>query len=180
MNAMKVINAMNAVKVVSRILFYVTRALSMLYFFMVALSLLALTTGWGLLLREGGKYFTVYYPFTKTAFLNGDYNSTYIIFYYLLPISLYGLFFLLLGNAFKVFFQAKLFTPYGIKQLRVFYLANCIVPGSVLLLISIFGVVEREAMLMAGLHFTIGIFAFFLAAIFKQGVQLQNEQDLYI
>jgi hypothetical protein len=171
---------MKAVKVVSRILFYITRALFMLYFFMAALSLLALTTGWGLQLREGGKYFTVYYPFTKTGFLNGDYNTTYIIFYYLLPISLFGLFFLLLGNACKVFYQPKLFTPYGIKQLRVFYLANCIVPAPIVLLISIFGEVEQAAMLMVALHFTIGIFAFFLAAIFKQGVQLQNEQDLYI
>ena len=96
---------MNAVKVFSKILFYIARFLSILYFAMAGLSLLALTTTWGLNIRDGGKYFQVYYPFTKRAFLNGDYNLTYIIFFFLLPISLYGLFFLLLGNVFKVFFN---------------------------------------------------------------------------
>ena len=171
---------MRSVKVVSRILCYIARILSVLYFAMAALSLLALTTGWGLNLREGGKYFQVYYPFTKIGFLNGDYNVPYIIFFFLLPISLYGLFFLLLNNVFKVFFQPKLFTNYGVKHLRLFYLANCIIPGIAVLLTSVFAGVEPEAIVMVVLHFTLGVFAYFFAAIFKQGVQLQNEQDLYI
>jgi hypothetical protein len=30
------------------------------------------------------------------------------------------------------------------------------------------------------LHLIMGIFVWFVAAIFKQGIQLQNEQDLFI
>ena len=171
---------MRSVKAVSRVLCYSARILAVLYFTMAALSLLALTTGWGLNIREGGKYFQVYYPFTKIGFLNGDYNISYIIFFFLLPISLYGLFFLLLSNVFKVFFQPKLFTSYGVKHLRLFYQANCIIPGLVVLLTSFFENVETESIVMVVLHFTLGVFAYFFAAIFKQGVQLQNEQDLYI
>ncbi|THU40987.1 DUF2975 domain-containing protein [Niastella caeni] len=171
---------MNSVKVVSKILYYIARVLSFFYFVCVALSLLALTTTWGLHIREGGKYFSVNYPFTNTHFLNGDYNIIYIIFFFLLPISLYGLFFLLLGNVFKVFFQPRLFTSYGVQKLRLFYLANCIIPGLMVLVTSFFAEFESEAMVLVVLHFTLGVFAYFLAAIFKQGVKLQNEQDLYI
>ncbi|HJT75376.1 MAG TPA: hypothetical protein VJ720_15175 [Chitinophaga sp.] len=171
---------MNSVKVISRVLFYIVRVLSVIYFAMALLSLLALTTTWGLNIREGGKYFQVYYPFTEKAFLNGDYNITYIILFFLLPISLYGLFFLLLSNVFKVFFQPRLFTSYGVKQLQLFYLANCIVPGIMVLFISFFAEVESDSVMLTLLHFTLGIFAWFLAVIFKQGLQLQNEQDLYI
>lgn len=172
--------AMKSVKTFATLLFYIARILCILYFTMAALSLLALTTGWGLHIKEGGKYFQVYYPFTGIAFLNGDYNITYIILFFLLPISLYGVFFLLLSNVFKVFFQPKLFTNNSVKHLRVFYLVNCIVPGVVLLISSVFAPVEGEAVAMVVLHFTLGVFAYFFAAIFKQGVQLQNEQDLYI
>jgi RsiW-degrading membrane proteinase PrsW (M82 family) len=73
-----------------------------------------------------------------------------------------------------------LFTSYGVKHLRLFYQANCIIPGLVVLLSSFFERVETESIVMVVLHFTLGVFAWFFAAIFKQGVQLQNEQDLYI
>jgi hypothetical protein len=171
---------MNSAKLISRILFYLTRFLSVAYFGMSLLSFIALSSGWGLGYKENGKYFQVYYPFTSTPFLNGDYNTTYIIFYFLLPITLYGLFFLLVSNVFKVFFQPKLFTHYGIKHLRRFYLANLIIPGLSLLLISIFAEVEDSMVILVALHCILGVFAFLLAAIFRQGVTLQKEQDLII
>lgn len=171
---------MTTAKVVSRILFYITRFLSILYFAMPALSILALTTGWGLNLRENDKYFQVYYPFTKSPFINGDYNYTYIIFFFLLPLLLYGLFFLLVSNVFKVFLQPKLFTDYGIKHLKRFYLANFIIPGSVIILMVIFAKVESIAIVFVVLHAILGVFAYLLAAIFRQGLNLQNQQDLII
>ncbi len=171
---------MNTVKIVSRILFYIARFLSIVYFLMAALSLLALTTTWGLNIKEGGKYFQVYYPFTNTPFLNGDYNLPYILLEFLLPISLYGLFFLLLSNVFKVFFQTKLFTESGIKHLRRFYLGNFLVPGIMVLLVSFIDNPESDVIVIIVLHAIIGIFAYFLAAIFKQGLNLQTQQDLYI
>ncbi len=171
---------MKLVKIVSRILFYLARVLSFLYFAAAAISVLAFTTKWGFEPREGGKYFTIYYPFTSKPFLNGDYTSTYIIFYFMLPLLFYGLFFLLLSNVFKVFFQPRLFTSYGVKQLRLFYLASFILPVIVLLILGLFAAVEAEVVALLLLHAVLGVFAYFLAAIFKQGVKLQNEQDLYI
>lgn len=171
---------MNSVKIVSRILFYITRVLSIAYFAMAALSVFALSTGLGLGFREDRKYFSVFYPFTTAPFLNGDYNLPYIVFYFLLPISLYGLFFLLVSNVFKVFFQPRLFTEYGIGRLKGFYLANLIIPGATILLTSIFTEVDNASIVFVALHFILGVFAFFLAAIFKQGVHLQNQQDLII
>jgi hypothetical protein len=171
---------MKSAKTVSKILFYVTRLLSFFYFFITLLSIFALSTGLGLGFRENGKYFQVYYPFTKTPFLNGDNNSTYIIFYYLLPITLYALFFLLAGNVFKVFFQPRLFTANGVKHLKVFYLANLILPGLALVLTSIFAEVLDAMEILTAVHFILGVFVYFLAAIFKQGLNLQNQHDLII
>ena len=171
---------MHTVRFFARILFYVTRFFSVAYFFMAAHSLLALTTKWSLTLREGGKYFSVNIPFTQQAYLLGDYNLPYIIFDFLVPLAGYGLFFLLVSNIFKAFFQPKLFTVYGINQLRRFYLVNLILPGVALLLASFFSEVEDMAIVLIVLHFILAVFAYFMAAIFKQGVNLQNEQDLFI
>lgn len=171
---------MNQVKIVSRILFYITRLFASLYLGTTAYSIFCLLTGWSLGFRENKKYFQVMYPFTEKPFLNGDYNMPYIIFDFLLVLGLYGLFFLLASNIFKVFFQPKLFTEYGIRQLRYFYLANLFLPGLMIFFASIFAEVEDMAVLLAILHFILGIFAYFFAAIFRQGLQLQKEQDLFI
>ncbi|MDX6188655.1 DUF2975 domain-containing protein [Flavobacterium sp. Fl-318] len=171
---------MKTTHLVSKILFYITRFLAVLYFALAAYSALALTTGWFLNFREGGKYFQICYPFTNHPLMLGDYNTPYIIFEFLSPLSLYGLFFLLISNVFKVFFQPKLFTQNGITHLRQFYLANLFIPGIVILLSSIFVSLDNEVAIFIVLHFMLGIFAYFLAAIFKQGLSLQNEQDLFI
>jgi hypothetical protein len=171
---------MRAVKIVSRILFYISRLLCLLYFGMALQSLISLSTGWSLLFKDGKKYFKVCLPFTQHPYLVGDYNIPYIIFDFLLPLSLYGLFFLLLGNVFKVFFQPKLFTRYGVKQLKLFYICNFVLPATALLLAGLFTEIDDIAAPLVFFHFILGIFAFFLAAIFTQGLHLQNEQDLFI
>ncbi|GAB3515760.1 hypothetical protein [Emticicia fontis] len=171
---------MNKVKIVSKILFYITRILAFFYLGTAAYSTFCLLTGWGLGFRENKKYFHVMYPFTDTPFLNGDYNMPYIIFEFLLVLGLYGLFFLLASNIFKVFFQPKLFTEFGIRQLRYFYLANLLLPTLAVLFASIFAEVDDMAVILIILHFILGVFAYFFAAIFKQGLQLQKEQDLFI
>jgi len=165
---------------VSKILFYVTRFLSIVYFTLSLYSLLTLSTGWFLNFQDNGKYFQIYYPFTEHPLMLGDYNLPYIIFEFLSPLSLYGLFFLLISNVFKVFFQPKLFTQNGINHLRRFYLVNLFLPSIVIFLASIFVSLDNEVSIFIVLHFMLGIFAYFLAAIFKQGLNLQNEQDLFI
>ncbi len=171
---------MNNVKIISKILFFITRFLAGFYFVIATYSGIALLTGWSLNIKEGGKYFQVCFPFTKTGFLNGDYNLPYIFFEFLIPLSLYGLFFLLLSNVFKVFFQPRLFSENGVKHLRRFYLGNFIIPGLMVLLVSSIDNPETDGILVIVLHAIIGVFAYFLAAIFKQGLDLQNEKDLFI
>lgn len=171
---------MNHLKLVSKLLFYLSRFLAGFYFLMATHSGIALLTGWSLNVKENGRYFQVYFPFTKTPVLNGDYNIPYIFLEFLIPLSLYGLFFLLLGNVFKVFFQTRLFTNNGVTHLKRFYLSNFIIPAVMVLLVSFIDNPEIDGIMVIVLHAIIGVFAYFLAAIFKQGLALQDEKDLFI
>lgn len=171
---------MNSVKIVAKILFYLTNVLAFGYFIICAYSMLALLTGWSLKIFKEGTRFAICYPFTDTNFLIGDYNISYIIIDFLMMLFLVGLFFWLLSNVFKLFFQPKLFTQNGVTHLKRFYIANMVLPTIALVLASIYTEVEQLAIFFVVIHFFLGIFAFFLAAIFQQGVNLQNEQDLII
>ncbi len=171
---------MTTVRFVSKILFYLARFLAIVYFGMAVHASIALLTGWSLLFKDNGKYFQICYPFTQKPFLLGDNNLPYILFDFLGPLSLYGLFFLLLSHVFKVFFQPKLFTAYSIKHLKRFYLANFTLPSLAVLLAAIFSELDEGAVVLVFLHAILGVFAYFIAAIFQQGVQLQTEQDLII
>ena len=55
---------------------------------------------------------------------------------------------------------------------------NLIVPFVFLALIAVFGEEMIDIVRIILLHLVIGVFAFFMAAIFKQGLVLQEEQDL--
>lgn len=170
-----------SVKIVATPLFYITRILAILYLATTLYSLVSLLTEWSYFTKDSEKYFAICYPFTDKPFLNGENNWAYKVFNFLIPIGFYGLFFLLISNVFKVFKQPKLFTQYGINQLRYFYLANLTLPWITILLASIFaGKIEEGLEWVAIIHFFLGVFIYFLAAIFKQGLLLQNEQDLYI
>lgn len=171
---------MKNVKTISKILFYLTRFSAVIYCWMAVHSLVALLTGWSLILHESNTRFKICWPFTQKPFLLGIYDWNYMAFGFLIPIALYGLFFGLLSNFFKVFSQAKLFTVENHLHLRRFYLANLIIPILTLILASIFIEIEEEAEVLVAFHALLGIFAFFIAAIFQQGINLQKEQDLYI
>lgn len=171
---------MKNVKTISKILFYLTRFLAVFYLWMSAHSLVALLTDWSLILHEANTKFKICLPFTEKPFLLGMYDWNYITFGFLIPIALYGLFFWLLSNFFKVFSQAKLFTVENHLHLRRFYLSNLIIPILTLIAASVFIEIEEEAQVMVAFHALLGIFAYFIAAIFQQGINLQKEQDLYI
>lgn len=175
------ISAMKNVKIISTILFYITRIVAILYLLTTFYSLVSLLTEWSYITKDSDKYFSICFPFTETPFLNGENNWAYKLFNFLIPIGFYGIFFLLVSNVFNVFKQPKLFTKYGVNQLRCFYLANLTLPWVAILLASIFaGKIEEGLEWVAVIHFFLGVFAYFLAAIFKQGLQLQSEQDLFI
>ncbi|MFL9845296.1 DUF2975 domain-containing protein [Flavobacterium rhizosphaerae] len=169
---------MKEVKNIAKNLFYLSRFCAFVYAFLTIYSTISLLTGWSL--KFEGDYFNILFPFTKQTILIGEYNLTYILLDYLLVFVLYGIFFWLLGNVLKVFMQTKLFTQKNINQLKYFYILNLFVPSLATLIAYTFSTIDRDVILLIILHFIIGIFSYFLAQIFKQGVDLQNEQDLYI
>jgi len=171
---------MNSAKSIARILYYICLVLAIFYLATILYAVFCLLTRWGISPYGEGQYLHINYPFTNAPFLNIDNNPSYIIFSFLLPLSLYGVFFWLAANVFKVFFQSKLFTQQNIFNLRRFYMLNLIVPGIAAILASIFVPIESAIWVLVVVHGMLGIFTYFLAAIFKQGLNLQNEQDLII
>jgi hypothetical protein len=121
--------------------------------------------------------FRLLLPFTQTPFLLGDYTVAYLV-SYLSTMAFYGLFLWMLSDVFKTFRQPKLFTPKGVLRLSRFYILNLVVPFVFLLLLLWFGQEIIDIVRIILLHLVIGVFAFFMAAIFRQGLILQEEQDL--
>lgn len=171
---------MQKTKIISRVLYYISRILAILYLGTIVYATISLLSGWSNKKYGDGNFIHILYPFTDHPFLNIDNNLHYILFSFLLPMGLYGLFFWLTGNVFKIFYQPKLFTASGVRNLRIFYLANLILPILSLIISSFFVPIENVIIALVVVHFVLGIFAYFLAAIFKQGLKLQNEQDLFI
>jgi len=171
---------MALVKTVSKLLFYISRILAAAYLGTTLYALICLLFHWNTSPYGGGKYLHINYPFTQQPFLNIDDNYPYIIFSFLMPLGLYGTFFWWASNVFKVFFQSRLFTQQNIVHLRRFYLLNLTVPIAATALSSFFVPIEGAVWALVTVHFVLGAFAYFLAAIFQQGLHLQREQDLII
>lgn len=170
---------MKTVRIVSKALFVLTRLFTLGYFLSLLLSILAFSTGWSFNILNNNTRFQILFPFTNTPFLLGEYNSGFI-YMFLLFFFLYTLFFWLLENVFRVFMQTKLFTKEGIRRLKMFYISNLSVPLLAIISLSVFYEVDPTAQVLVILHAVLGIFAYFIAAIFQQGLHLQNEQDLII
>lgn len=168
------------VKVVSKILYYISYILALGYLATTLYSVICLLTQRGIVPYGEGKYIHIMYPFTNEPFLNIDNNAPYVVFSFLLPLSLYSLFFWAASRVFKVFYQPRLFTSQNIVHLRRFYLLNMLVPVFCAVLSGFFVQLESIVWGLVVVHLFLGIFAYFLAAIFRQGLQLQKEQDLFI
>ncbi|CAM3124353.1 DUF2975 domain-containing protein [Chryseobacterium flavum] len=171
---------MNQTKTISRVLFYICTLISAGYLIMALYSVFCLSTGYAVTPYANGQYLHINYPFTERPFLNIEDNYPYIIFSFLLVLISYGIFFWLSAKVFKVFFQPKLFTKEHILQLKRFYLYNIFIPLPLVIIASFFVEVESIVWGLVFIHFMLGIFCLFLANIFKQGLHLQNEQDLFI
>ena len=164
--------------IISKVLYYISRILGGLYLITGVYGLFSWVTNTHLLIND--KQTIITYPFTEASFLILDSNTTYLIFSFLIPVLGYGLFFWLLSNVFKVFYQDKLFTAENIVHLRRFYLVNIFLPTVLTIFTSFFMPIEHEMFLIIILHLVLGVFVFFMSEIFNQGLHLQNEQDLYI
>jgi len=170
---------MKTTRFVARVLLALTRILTVGYAMSFLLSLLALSTGWSLHLINGNRRFEILYPFSNVPYLLGEYNNGYILMFLLL-LGLYSLFFFLVGNVFKVFTRPKLFTPYGIRQLRWFYLGNLMLPIVAAFIITLCYGIDAALVILVILHIILGVFTYFMAAIFEQGLVLQVENDLIL
>lgn len=171
---------MNRAKVICKILYTVTLALGSLYLLTVLYASICLITGRGISPYGEGRFLHIHYPFSQSPFLNIENNKAYQIFSFLLPLSFYALFFLQVSQVFRVFTKPKLFTLPHLGHLKRFYWLNLLLPGIGTIVASFFVPIEGSIELLIGVHFILGIFAFLLAEIFRQGLKLQTEQDLYI
>lgn len=171
---------MGHTKIFARIIATISRSLALAYFLMAVYSVICLITKWCITPYGAGKFLHINYPFSQTPFLNIDNNASYIFFSFLLPISLYALFFWLTANLFLVFAKPKLFTHTNLIQLKRFYWFNWLASFPAIIISSFFVETESVVWLLALVHSILGVFAWMVAAIFKQGLQLQKEQDLFI
>ncbi len=171
---------MKQVQQISKFLFYLTRIASFSYLLMAIFGLVSFAfKTQNFVLTKGVENFQINFPFSNTPFLVGQ-NNSYAVWEMILGILLYGLFFWLLSNVFNAFAQPKLFTEKSVKKLTAFYLANFIIPILMLLFLIINQNYSASFWSVALLHILLGVFIYFMTVIFKQGLHLQNEQDLYI
>ncbi|UZT97894.1 DUF2975 domain-containing protein [Chryseobacterium fluminis] len=171
---------MNQSKNISQILFYLCTLLSAGYLTTFLYSVFCLLTGFAVIPYKKDHYLHINYPLTGKPFLNIENNFPYIILSFLLVLLTYGIFFWLSAKVFRVFFQSKLFTEGNIIHLKRFYIYNIFFPLPLVIIATFFVEVESFIWGLVFIHFMLGIFCYFLANIFKQGLHLQNEQDLFI
>ena len=173
---------MKQVRMIASGLYYLTRTAALLFlttgiYAFVVLALSMYTNMDQLPIKVSDRGFVIFYPFTEQPFLLGDYTVSYFLIS-TSTVVLYGLFLWLLSCVFKAFRQQKLFIPRSVSRLERFYWFNVGVPILFLMILAISGHELRDVVLIVFLHLMIAVFAFFMAAIFKQGLLLQEEQDL--
>ena len=173
---------MKSVRVIAAILYYLSRVAAFIFLaiiFYATIVVLAYYAGAdGVPVEVSNQNaFQIFYPFTRMPLLLGEYTASYIVTYFS-TMAFYGVFLLLLSGVFQAFKGPRLFTQKRVLRLSRFYVTNLLVPFLFLLLIVVFRDQASDFVRIIFLHLVIGVFAFFMAAIFKQGLVLQEEQDL--
>lgn len=171
---------MNQTQVISRILYYVCLLLSAGYLAAFLYSGACLLTGFAVVPDTDQLHLHINYPWTEISFLTIENSIPYIIFSFLSILLTYGIFFMFSASVFRIFFRQKLFTEPHIAHLKRFYVYNIFFPLPMAILAACFTEVEKVIWGLVFIHFMLGIFCLFLANIFRQGLHLQNEQDLFI
>jgi hypothetical protein len=171
---------MKLVRIIAAIGLYLTRIISIGYVITALYVLCSVILKLPSFRVLENKRFAIDYPFTSKHFLLGSENTATYIFEMIAVIIFYGVFFWLLSNVFKTFRQQKLFTTQGVKHLKWFYAFNLFICPVLFTILSFYSMEDYPYVPMIIAHVILGIFAVFLAAIFEQGLKLQNDQDLYI
>jgi len=170
---------MKQVRLLASGLFYFTRIIALAYLATALHCILSFVFRTAYIGEINGQVrFKIFFPFTQTPFLLGDEYSFFYIFELIAFMTLYGIFFWTLGNIFKTFRAEKLLTPLGVKRLKVFYILNFSVPVLFLIMHLALSYEVSTLIILTGLHAVVGVFAYFMAAIFRQGLKLQTEHDL--
>jgi len=171
---------MKLVRLISAVAFYLTRILSAGYLLTALHLLLSAVFKLPSFKLLPANRFVIYYPLSNKPFLLGSaFTRSYVAEMFLL-ILFYSIFFWLLSNIFKTFRQTRLFTVKGVLHLKQFYITNLLICPMLFLILSMYSTEDYPYGVMGTAHGIMGIFALFIAAIFQQGVNLQNDQDLII
>lgn len=166
-------------KSISRFLFFVSRVLT----FCSLAMLLYIVIAWfsGMLELDGEGRFTLSLPFSNSV-IKGIYSSFTLL--SILSVFLYyTAFIFLLSMLFQTFSSEPLFTNNALRYLKYFTVLNIACPLLFLLILLLFfanGRLAIEDITISTLHMLMGLFAAFISAIFKQGVVLQEENNLTI
>lgn len=170
---------MKRTKIVAKTLYIICLVLAIGYSITTLYAACCIITGiWTGLAEENLLH--IFYPLTTKPFLIAENNTPYILFSFLLPMALYSIFFWFASNVFWVFLKPILFTPQNVVHLKRFYGFNLILPVLATITGSFFVPIEDFILALVMVHFFLGIFTYFLAAIFNKGIGLQNEQNLFI
>ncbi|WP_024768315.1 DUF2975 domain-containing protein [Aquimarina macrocephali] len=164
-------------KSLSTLLFYVTRVTAIGYgVFLLFIAFAMVTNSF---LNISGNNFQIKIPYTDSV-IKGVYEintfASIIVFFFF-----YASFFYVLSLVFETFKAETLFSKNAIKHLTYFTIINLFFPvlyGSIQLLIFQGG--NFNDLYAVFLHIILGVFALFIATIFRQGVQLQEENELTI
>ncbi|WAC00847.1 DUF2975 domain-containing protein [Lacinutrix neustonica] len=99
----------------------------------------------------------------------------------ILPMLGYLGFLIPLGLLLNTFRKEKIFTSKAVKYLNIFAVLNLVIPAfNVLVSILIYDFEFMEVAPGLPLHIMLVIFSLFLASVFKQGFQIQQENELTI
>ncbi|MBK9734100.1 MAG: DUF2975 domain-containing protein [Saprospiraceae bacterium] len=171
---------MKSIKIISSILYYAVKIIAIGYLSTAVYILINCLFEGPFFEKLENNRFAINFPFTSKHFLLGSEYTTAYVAEMVLGIALYGFFFYLLSGVFNAFKQKKLFTDFGIKKLKHFYIFNLAVYPILAIFWSFISVEDFPFIAMIIAHLIMGFFIFFMNAIFEQGYKLQNEQDLFI
>ncbi|MFO7978113.1 MAG: hypothetical protein R6U64_05585 [Bacteroidales bacterium] len=171
---------MQTSKSIATILYWASRLLAVVYALLFLYSAFCLMAGVCVKESSDGTFMHILVPFSDARLMNIDNNLPYKIFSFLVPLGLYTLFFYLTANVLQVFAQNRFFTRKNLKHLVCFYRGNLFIPLPVAFLSSFFVEVTLSVWMLVFVHFISGIFVYFMAQIFYQGLGLEDERDLII
>lgn len=165
-------------KSLSHYLFYISRLCAISCIALITFILLSLWLDNYEMIKD---QFHISLPLIPDTKIKGFYQANIITTITLIMLY-FSVFFYMLSNILKTFKAKKLFTDKAIKQLNYFAFLN-LVAGTILYFIIHFAIMQKSDFRDIHnliLNIILGVFVLFVASVFKNGFQVQNENDLTI